>query len=93
MWYYSLVEECIMNLEWIKKNGEYWAAGRVECYDSEDRAPWSSHEWGLIIHGKDWRAFDDYLRKNPSDELLSLDKLIENSKLEIVKFKHDEATN
>ena len=87
MWTYSLVEEMIMNLEWIKENGEHWVAGRVECYDREDHAPWSTHEWGLIIHGKDWEKFRKFLRFFTSPELEPLDKLFEYSKLDIVRWR------
>lgn len=89
MWTYILVEQVIMNLDWIEENGDYWAAGRVECYDLESNAPFSTHEHFVVIHRKDWNNFDDYLMNLQTENLLSLDELIKNSNLNIVKFKHE----
>ena len=88
MWTYYLVEELIMNNEWIEKNGSNWKAGRVECWESrESELGYSSREYGLIIDGKNWNEFDDYLRSISTDTLKTLDELIEMSKLPIVQFK------
>ena len=87
MWTYSLVEEMIMNMKWIEENGQHWVAGRVECYDREDHAPWSTHEWGLIIHGKDLEKLRQFLQFFTSPELEPLDKLFEYSKLDIVRWR------
>lgn len=89
MWNYYLVEELIMNQKWIEQNGSNWAAGRVECYDSENSYGYSNHEYSLIIDGKDWNKFDDYLRSIETSSLQTLDDLIQSSKLPIVRFKHE----
>lgn len=88
MWYYYLVQEMIMNTDWIKENGDNWVAGRVECYDSDNSYGYSNREYSLIIDGKDWNNFDDYLRSLETPDLQSLDDLIQYSKLPIVRFNN-----
>jgi hypothetical protein len=73
-----------MNTDWIEENGDYWTVGRVEYFDDEN----SYGEYGLMIDGKDWIAFDDYLRSIKTTTLKSLDELIAMSELPIVKFKN-----
>ena len=87
MWYYNLVQELIMNQDWIDKNGDNWVAGRVECHDSNNSYGYASREYSLIIDGKDWNNFDDYLRSLETSSLYSLDDLIQTSKLPIVRFQ------
>lgn len=87
MWNYYLVQELIMNQDWIDKNGSNWAAGRVECFDSENSYGYSNREYFLMIDGKDWNKFDDYLRSINTGELKTLDELIEMSELPIVQFQ------
>lgn len=88
MWKYYLVEEVIMNNDWIKTNGNNWRAGRVECWESrESELGYASREYSLIIDGKDWNNFDDYLRSISTESLQTLDQLIQSSELPIVKFK------
>lgn len=88
MWNYYLVQELIMNQKWIEENGNNWAAGRVECYDSENSYGYSNREYSLIIDGKDWNKFDNYLRSLETFGLYSLDDLIQTSNLPIVKFQN-----
>jgi len=88
MWNYYLVQECIMNQKWIEDNGNNWVAGRVECNDSENSYGYSNREYSLIIDGKDWNKFDDYLRSLETFDLYSLDDLIQTSNLPIVKFQN-----
>lgn len=88
MWNYYLVQELIMNQKWIDENGSNWVAGRVECNDSENSYGYSNIEYSLIIDGKDWNKFDDYLRSIYTTNLKSLDELIEKSRLPIVKFQN-----
>ena len=88
MWNYYLVQEMIMNTDWIKENGDNWVAGRVECFDSENSYGYSNREYALIIDGKDWNNFDDYLRSLETPDLQSLDDLIQYSKLPIVRFNN-----
>lgn len=88
MWNYYLVQSVIMNTDWIKENGDYWVAGRVECYDSDNSYGYASREYSLIIDGKDWNDFDDYLRSLETPDLQSLDDLIQYSKLPIVMFNN-----
>jgi hypothetical protein len=85
-WHYYLVQEVIMNNEWIKTNGDNWAAGRVECH-SEDSLGYSEREYWLLIDKKDWNSFDDYLRSLNTDHLQTLEQLIQSSTLPIVQFK------
>ena len=85
MWTYYLVQEMIMNQKWIEENGDNWVAGRVECFDSENSYGYASKEYSLIIDGKDWNDFDDYLRSIETPSLQILDDLIQSSKLPIVK--------
>jgi hypothetical protein len=89
MWNYYLVQELIMNQEWIKENGSNWVAGRVECFDSENSYGYSNREYSLIIDGKDWNNFDDFLRTFDTVPLYSLDDLIKASNLPIVRFNFD----
>lgn len=77
-----------MNTDWIKENGDNWVAGRVECYDSDNSYGYSNREYSLIIDGKDWNDFDDYLRSLETIDLYSLDDLIETSNLPIVRFQN-----
>lgn len=88
MWNYYLVQEMIMNTDWIKENGDNWVAGRVECFDSENSHGYSNREYSLIIDGKDWNDFDDYLRTLETVSLYSLDDLIQTSNLPIVRFNN-----
>lgn len=88
MWNYYLVQEMIMNTDWIKENGSNWAAGRIECFDSENSYGYSNREYSLIIDGKDWNNFDDYLRSLNTTELKNLEELIDMSGLQIVKFQN-----
>lgn len=88
MWNYHLVQELIMNQEWIDKNGNNWVAGRVECFDSDSSYGYSNREYALIIDGKDWNNFDDYLRSIETPDLQNLDQLIEYSKLPIERFQN-----
>lgn len=85
-WHYYLVQEVIMNNEWIKTNGDNWAAGRVECH-SEDSVGYSDREYWLMIDKKDWNKFDDYLRSLQTTSLQSLEQLIQSSMLPIVQFE------
>lgn len=88
MWNYYLVQECIMNQKWIDENGNNWVAGRVEYFDNENSYGYSSGEYGLMIDGKDWIAFDDYLRSLTTETQKNLDELIAMSQLPIVKFQN-----
>lgn len=89
MWYYSLVQEMIMNQEWIKENGDNWAAGRIECSDSESSFGYANREYPIMIDRKDWNDFADFLNDFSSTSLQTLDQLIQSSKLPIVRFKHE----
>lgn len=89
MWNYYLVQELIMNQKWIDENGSNWTAGRVECFDSDNSYGYSNREYFLIIDGKDWNKFDDYLRTLETFDLYSLDDLIQTSKLPVVRFNFD----
>ena len=88
MWNYYLVQECIMNQKWIDENGNNWVAGRVEYFDGENSYGYSNGEYSLIIDGKDWIAFDDYLRSLTTETKKNLDELITMSQLQIVKFQN-----
>ena len=88
MWNYYLVQSVIMNTDWIEENGDYWAVGRVEYFDDENSYGYSNGEYGLMIDGKDWIAFDDYLRSTKTTILKSLDELIAMSELPIVRFQN-----
>jgi hypothetical protein len=76
----------IMNNDWIKENGDNWAAGRVECFDSEDSYGYANREYSLIIDQKDWNEFHDYLLSITTDQLKTLEELIDMSTLPIVRF-------
>lgn len=89
MWNYYLVQEMIMNTEWIEKNGSNWVAGRVECYDRDNSYGYASREYSLIIDGKDWNNFDDHLRTIETPSLQTLEQLIESSNLPIVRFNYE----
>jgi hypothetical protein len=92
MWHYYLVQELIMNQEWIEQNGDNWAAGRVECH-SEDSFGYSEREYWLMIDKKDWNNFDDYLRTLNTASLQTLDQLVQSSKLPIVHFGNKNEQN
>lgn len=87
MWNYYLVQELIMNNQWLEENGDNWATGRVECH-SEDSVGYSDREYWLMIDKKDWNKFDDYLRSLQTTSLQSLDELIQSSALPIVQFRN-----
>lgn len=86
MWNYYLVQELIMNQKWIDENGSNWTAGRVECFDSDNSYGYSNREYFLMIDGKDWNNFDEYLRSVSTIDLKTLDELINMSQLPIVQF-------
>ena len=88
MWNYYLVQELIMNQQWIDQNGSNWSAGRVECYDTENSYGYSNREYFLIIDKKDWYKFDDYLRSINTDQLKTLEELIAMSDLPIIQFQN-----
>lgn len=88
MWSYYLVQECIMNQKWIDENGNNWVAGRVEYFDDKNSYGYSNGEYSLIIDGKDWIAFDDYLRSTQTETKQNLEELIVMSKLPIVTFQN-----
>lgn len=88
MWNYYLVQELIMNQQWIDQNGSNWSAGRVECYDTENSYGYSNREYFLIIDKKYWYKFDDYLRSINTDQLKTLEELIAMSDLPIIQFQN-----
>ena len=64
-----------INSDWIKENGEQWAAGRIDIYGvPEEHYPL---EYSLPpMHYEDWNDLSDWLDVLETDRLLSFEELI-----------------
>ena len=61
-----------VNYEWTKKNGDYWAGGRIDVYGNGDypdeiRLP--------IMHADDYRHFSEWLDSFTSIDMWTLEEL------------------
>lgn len=63
-----------VSLEWIKKNGDHWAAGRIDVYG--DGVP-EYEEINLpMMKIQDWNNFSRWLDALATPEVWSLDDLV-----------------
>lgn len=66
-----------INPDWIKKNGDYWAAGRIDIRGIPDD-PYGD-EYGLsAMHMEDWCKLRDWLVTYKTEEVVSYETLIES---------------
>jgi hypothetical protein len=64
-----------VNLDWIEKNGNDWAGGRIDVYGNDDYYP---DELSLpIMKAKNYGPFSEWIRKVRTVEVLSLKELVE----------------
>lgn len=64
-----------INSDWIKENGEHWAAGRIDIYG----VPGEHYpiEYSLSpMNTEDWNAFSEWLDDYETEHLRSLDGLV-----------------
>jgi len=65
-----------INAQWIRENGNHWAAGRIDCSPTEDN-PWGT-EIGLpAMHQSDWNSFSRWLWDFQTDTVWTLKELTE----------------
>jgi hypothetical protein len=63
-----------INYDWIQKNGDHWAAGRIDVYGGEESYP---DEIALpIMHSEDWTNLTSWLDGFKTKELLNLEQLV-----------------
>jgi hypothetical protein len=64
-----------ISLDWVKRNGEEWAGGRIDIYGTDSFYP---EEHTLpIMHREDWASFGDWLDEIVSPSKLSLEELVQ----------------
>jgi hypothetical protein len=62
-----------INYEWTKKNGDYWAGGRIDVYGGGDYPD----EIGLpIMHADDYGHFSEWLDSFTSIDMWTLEELV-----------------
>jgi hypothetical protein len=80
-----------INMDWIKKNGNDWAAGRIDCRGGD--LGMFGEEIGLpIMKTTDWHNFSMWLRDVETKELYTLQQLVTEYELtnpKITWFKHE----
>ena len=63
-----------VNLDWTEKNGDHWAAGRIDVYGKGEYPD----EIGLpLMHKDDWHSFSECIDTVKSENMLSLEQLVE----------------
>ena len=81
-----------INMDWIRKNGAGWSAGRIDCRGL-GLDPMYGDEIGLSpMKTEDWNRFGDWLDSFTSGTMLSLDELVneyEKTNPKIVWFNYD----
>jgi hypothetical protein len=66
-----------INYEWTKKNGDYWAGGRIDVYGSGYGGGDYPDEIALpIMHKEDYGRFSKWLDSFTSIDLWSLEELV-----------------
>lgn len=65
-----------INEEWIKQNGEGWAAGRIDC-SGTGCGPYGDELSLPPMKSEDWRRFGDWLWDFETEDLWTLDELVE----------------
>jgi len=62
-----------INSDWIQKNGNHWAGGRIDVYGSEEYPD----EIGLpIMHVEDYGKFSEWLDSFTSIAMWTLEELV-----------------
>ena len=63
-----------INRDWIQKNGNYWAGGRIDVYGTDSDYP---EEIGLpIMYQEDWVRLSVWLDELRTKELLTFEELV-----------------
>lgn len=63
-----------VNYDWISKNGEHWAGGRIDIYGTDSEYP---DEYALrIMHSEDWGRLSNWLDALETETQLSYEELI-----------------
>ena len=63
-----------INRDWIQKNGNYWAGGRIDVYGTDIDYP---EEIGLpIMYQEDWVRLSVWLDELRTKELLTFEELV-----------------
>lgn len=76
MIYYHLNFMGPINEKFIRENGEYWAAGRIDIYGVPDE-PYGLEYSVPIMHVSDWNKLSLWLREYKTEELVSFNTIIE----------------
>ena len=78
-----------INSQWIKEHGQGWSAGRIDIYGVPGEI--YPMEYGLSpMRTEDWNEFSEWLDTLETEELLSLEQIIERYGKEIRWWKDDE---
>lgn len=73
-----------INAEWIEKNGDHWAGGRIDVYGDAE-----TEIYLPVMDVRDWNSFSTWLYNLKTDDLWNLDqitRLYENDNPAIVWF-------
>ena len=63
-----------VNGDWIKKNGDHWAGGRIDVRGTDD--PYGD-EIGLpIMNSEDWYNFSEWLKTFETEEIWTLEEIV-----------------
>ena len=79
-----------INYDWIQKNGDHWAAGRIDVYGGDEPYPDEIGLW--TMHVEDWNRLSDWLDNFRTAEQWNLDQILEEyykTNPEIRWFDHD----
>ena len=79
-----------INYDWIQKNGEHWAAGRIDVYGGDE--PYSDEIGLWTMHVEDWNRLSDWLDNFHTADQWNLDQILEEyykTNPEIRWFDHD----
>jgi len=64
-----------INMEWIRKNGEGWSTGRIDC-SGTGLGPYGDELSLSPMKSEDWGRFGDWLWDFETNELWTLQQLV-----------------
>lgn len=66
-----------INTEWIKEHGDHWATGRMDL-DGPSLEPFGGSYGVDPMHQEDWSLLGDWCIRYQTEELKSLEEVIED---------------
>jgi hypothetical protein len=72
-----------INSDWIKENGEHWAAGRIDVSGSDEEVTYRLSP----MHCEDWGALSHWLDHHVTPELWTYEELIDTFEKKCLKRK------